>query len=155
MEIIWDVGTVIQYVICIWIMNSLLNVKWNRKTGLAILSWGSLNFLILYATCKMGGGWTVIGNLLEMMGYFFYIKIIKYQHLKDTCVIIFAAQILNLVGAVLTSFLMYLVDIVLLDGAYNSWVLLFGYLFRLWLLYPLHIMNKKLQLSDLIKKKRS
>lgn len=155
LEIIWDVGTVVQYVICIWIMNSLLNVKWNRKTGLAILSWGSLNFLILYFADQLGSGWSILGNFLELLGYFLYIKIVNYQKFKDVFVIILIAQILNMVGAVFASILMYTIDILLPDDIYNIWLLLFGYLFRLWLLYPLHIMNKKLQLSDLIKKKRS
>lgn len=154
LEVIWDIGTVIQYVICIWIVNSLLEVKWNRKTGFAILTWGSLNFLILFFTNKWGGSWIIIGNLLEIIGYFLYIKLVKYQNLKDTCVIILIAQILNLVGAIIATLMAYTMDIVLPKDTYNAWVLLFGYLFRLWLLHPLHIINKKFQLSELIKKKR-
>ncbi|MCI8327159.1 MAG: hypothetical protein HFI37_05210 [Lachnospiraceae bacterium] len=149
------IGILVQCVICMTIIDTLLGIKRGRKTIVVKSIWLLINFLFWFYVERMGNFWNIAGILLDVTGYCIYAMVLRHRHITDIFAIVTTAQIINQVGALVVTFIIFVLDHVIKDEAYHVHLLLVGYVLRGLLLIVLYVVEKRYQLSKILEKKRA
>lgn len=148
-------GIIIQCIICMALIDELSHLKLNAKVWIVKLIFLSVNFIIWIYAVKMGALWNILATLLDTIGYFIYLMILKRQHILNLFTIIMATQILNQIGALIVTAIIYGLDCIVQNNFYHTLFLALGYFLRVILLYPFFALNKKYQIDKILKQKRA
>ncbi|MCI8327158.1 MAG: hypothetical protein HFI37_05205 [Lachnospiraceae bacterium] len=149
------IGILVQCVICMTIIDALSGIKWDRRTAIVKVNWLLINFLFWFYVVKMGSFWNIAGILLDVTGYCIYTMVLKHRRISDIFAMVTTAQIANQVGALLVTFIIFVLDHMIKDEAYYVHLLLVGYMLRGVLLIALYFLEKRYQLSKILEKKRA
>lgn len=147
-------GIVVQNIICMTIIDVLADVKWSHKVGIVKIIWLILNFLIWCYVVEKGDLWNILGVVLDIAGYCIYLILLRNQYISSTFTIVMVTQIINQVGALLVSGIVFGLDYLIKNDSLHQIFLLNGYMFRLVLLYLLHCIEKRYHIVKILEKVR-
>ncbi len=154
-EIAEAVGIVVQCIVCMFIIDELSHIKPDRKVWIVKGIFIILNFCMWYNIEKVDGLWNILSTLLDTIGYFTYLAVLKRQRCLSMFAVVMATQIINQVGVLIETIIIFGLSILSSSESYYIPLLLLGYFINIGLLYPFYILAKKYEMDKLLEQKRA
>ncbi len=153
--VVGSIGIFVKCIIHMAIIDELAELKRSRKmywTKLALLT---VNFGLCFFMGRMGIRWNILATILGIVGYCIYFRYLKSARALEIYSVVMAAQIIRLIGATLTAYIAFGIDVITKDRDWYSQLLVLGYLLEFCLLYLFCRFNKKYKLQQVLKRDRA
>lgn len=144
------VGIIVQCIVYMTIIDVISDIVWSRKIWFVKLACSSLNLLIWFYIVQTGNIWSVVGIVLDTLGYFLYLYILKRQNISIIFAVVMETELVNQIGAILVTLVVFVIDTLVQNGSYHIFFLYSGYIFRIILLYALYYVEKKYRILKLL-----
>lgn len=136
-------GVIVQCVFYLTIIDAVSNITWSRKTVFAKIICVSFNILIWKSILNTEETWSILGIILDTLGYCFYLYILKRQSILTIFAIVMETEIINQIGAVFVTLIIFALDNITNNDSYQVVYLYLGYILRILLLCGLYIVERK------------